>query len=304
MRTSRILIAALAGMTAISLSACAAPSTGSSTPDDGLIHVVASTNVYGDIATKVGGELVQVTSILNDPSQDPHSFEADAQVQLDLSKADIVIENGGGYDDWADTLLAGAKNSDVVVLNASDISGFDQEPASGEFNEHVFYDFPTMEKLADKLAEEFAAVDPSGKDTFTANAQKFGDALAELEAREATIKASHAGTGVAITEPVPGYLLEASGLDNVTPAEFSEAVEEGTDVSPAVLADTLATFSNGTAKVLVYNSQTSGPETEQLLAEAKKDSVPTVPVTETLPAGDDYLSWMSANLDALEAALA
>lgn len=302
MRTSRLLLATLASLTAVSLTACAAPA-GTTETDDGLIHLVASTNVYGDIATKVGGDLVQVTSILDDPSQDPHSFEANAQVQLDLSKADIVIENGGGYDDWADTLLAGAKNSDAVVLNASDISGFDQKPATGEFNEHVFYDFPTMKKVADELADAFAAIDPSAKDTFSANAKKFDDALAELEAREAAIKASHSGTGVAITEPVPGYLLEASGLDNVTPAEFSEAVEEGTDVSPAVLADTLATFSGGTAKVLVYNAQTSGPETEQVLAEAKKNGVPTVPVTETLPAGKDYLGWMSGNLDALEAAL-
>lgn len=302
MRTSRITLAAIAAITAVSLSACAAPA-GTPETDDGLIHLVASTNVYGDIASKIGGKLVQVTSILDDPSQDPHSFEANAQVQLDLSKADIVIENGGGYDDWADTLLAGAKNPDALVLNASDISGFDQKPATGGFNEHVFYDFPTMKKLADELADVFGAIDTANKDTFAANAKNFDDALVDLEAREAAIKATHAGTGAAITEPVPGYLLEASGLVNVTPTEFSEAVEEGTDVSPAVLADTLATFSDGRAKLLVYNAQTSGPETEQVLAEAKKDGVPTVPVTETLPAGDDYLSWMSANLDAIEAAL-
>jgi len=301
MRTSRILALTLAGVTAVSLSACAAPAT--STEADALIHVVASTNVYGDIAAKVGGDRVQVSSILDDPSQDPHSFEANAQVQLDLSKADIVIENGGGYDDWADMLLAGAKNPDAVVLNASDISGFDQKPSTGEFNEHVFYDFPTIKKVADTLADEFSKADPSGTGTFTANAKKFDDALADLEAREATIKARHSGTGVAITEPVPGYLLEASGLDNVTPAEFSAAVEQGTDVSPAVLAATLATFSSGKAKVLVYNAQTTGAETEQVLAEAKKDSVPTVPVTETLPAGKDYLGWMTSTLDALESAL-
>lgn len=289
------VVAALTG----ALAGCA-PATESSEGESGLIRVVASTNVYGDIATTIGGDLVQVTSILEDPSQDPHSFEANAQVQLELSKADLVIENGGGYDDWAQTLLAGANNPDAVVLDATDISGYDQ---GGEFNEHVFYDFPTMGKLGDELAENFGTLDPSGKDTFLANAAAFGAALAALEAREATIKSDHGGEGVVITEPVPGYLLDASGLTDVTPSDFSEAIEEGTDVSPAVLAHTLALIADGTAQLLVYNAQTSGPETDRVLAEAKKQGMPTIPVTETLPAGDDYLGWMAANLDAIEKAL-
>ena len=299
MRSRLLAITVVTALTGAALAGCA-PATDSSEGESGLIRVVASTNVYGDIATTIGGDLVQVTSILEDPSQDPHSFEANAQVQLELSKADVVIENGGGYDDWAQTLLDGANNPDAVVLNATDISGYDQ---SGEFNEHVFYDFPTIRKLADQLAANFGTLDPSGKDNFLANAAAFDDALAALEEREATIKADHGGTGVAITEPVPGYLLDASGLTDVTPSDFSEAIEEGTDVSPAVLADTLALFADGTAKLLVYNAQTSGPETDKVLAEAKKQGVPAVPVTETLPAGDDYVSWMSANLDAIEKAL-
>ena len=292
-------ITAVAALTGSALAGCAAASE-SAEGESGLIRVVASTNVYGDIASTIGGDLVEVTSILENPSQDPHSFEANAQVQLELSKADIVIQNGGGYDDWAQTLLDGANNPDAVVITATDISGYNQ---GGDVNEHVFYDFPTMRTLADQLAENFGALDPSGKDTFLANAAAFDDALAALEEREATIKADHGGTGVAITEPVPGYLLDASGLTDVTPTDFSEAIEEGTDVSPAVLADTLALFADGTAQLLVYNAQTSGPETDRVLAEAKKQGVPTVPVTETLPAGDDYVSWMSANLDAIEKAL-
>lgn len=281
------------------LSGCA--TTTDSTAEDAAVTIVASTNVYGDLASTIGGDLVDVTSIIDDPSQDPHSYEGNARVQLALSKADIVIENGGGYDEWAATLLAGAANDSAVVLNASDISGYDQEPAEGEFNEHVWYDFATMETLAGAIADELASIDSDNAQTYQDNADTFTAGLAELQERAAA--GSFAGTGVAITEPVPLYLLDALGLMNVTPEEFSEAIEEGSDVSPSVLLETIGLFASGEARLLVYNEQTSGPETEQVLAAAEAAGTPVVGVTETLPAGEDYLSWMSANLDALESAL-
>ena len=295
--TSAILLTA-----ALALTGCAG-SGSSAEPTDGRIRIVASTNVYGDIARQIGGDAVAVTSLIDDPSQDPHSFEADGQVQLALSKAQIVLENGGGYDDFVDTLLKGANNKDATVLNAADISGLDQNPTKGEFNEHLWYDFPVMQRVAEKIEATLSSLDASKKSTFEANTSAFVAKLDTLEAGEATIKAAHAGEGVAITEPVPLYLLDASGLVNKTPEKFSEAVEEGTDVSPLVLQQTLRLFSDHTVKVLVYNEQTSGPQTEQVLAAAKKAGVAIVPVTETLPTGKTYISWMTANLAAVSAAL-
>lgn len=288
---------AVAALAALALAGCAATSEAE---DDGLVHVVASTNVYGDIAQSIGGDLVDVTSLIEDPAQDPHSFEADARVQLALSKADIVIENGGGYDDFVDTLLRGADNADATVLNAVDISGLD---TSGEFNEHVWYNFEVVGKVVDSLTETLSAADPASAATFSANAAAFHTALDTLQQKTATLKGQFAGTAVTITEPVPGYLLDAIGLDNVTPVAFSEAIEEGTDVSPAVLAETLALFSTGTAKLLVYNEQTTGPETEDVLDAARAAGVPVVPVTETLPAGTDYIGWMTSNIAGVDTAL-
>jgi zinc/manganese transport system substrate-binding protein len=267
------------------------------------VSVVASTDVYGDIAKQVGGDLVTVTSILDDPAQDPHSFEANPRVQLALSTAAVVIENGGGYDDWADTLLAGAHNPKAVVLNAVDISGFDQSPSTGSLNEHVFYDLPTMSALADQLSAALSSIAPAHARDFAAKAAAFDASLSGLEAREKVIAAAASGRGAAITEPVPLYMLQACGLRNVTPPAFSKAIEDGTDVSPLDLQATLALFPNHTAALLAYNAQTTGPQTDQVVAAAKAAGVPVVPVTETIPAGDSYLSWMTANLDAIQAAL-
>ena len=303
MRIKTLSIIGLLAASAIVLTGCASPGGAVSPSTSGTVRVVASTDVYGDIARQIGGDHVTVTSILTDPAQDPHSFEANARVQLELSRANVVIENGGGYDDFVETLLSGAKNPGVTRLTATTISGFDLKPATGSFNEHLWYDFPTMEKLADHIVSSFSELDGEHAGTFRANGDAFIRALATLEATEATLKAAHTGVGVAITEPVPLYLLDAAGLVNKTPAAFSAAIEEGTDVSPAVLADTLALLRSGSVKLLAYNAQTAGPQTEQLKAAAAAADVAIVPVAETLPAGMDYLHWMRANLAAVAKAL-
>jgi zinc/manganese transport system substrate-binding protein len=265
------------------------------------IPVVASTNVYGDIVRQIGGTKVDVTSIISDPDQDPHSYEANTQNQLALSKAKVVVENGGGYDDFVDRMLK-SSNSSAEVINAVKVSG-KTAPKGGELNEHVWYDFPTVAEIADRIATALGKADPDDAATFTKNAEAFKAKLQPLEAKEARIKKAHGGASVAITEPVPLYMIEASGLKNATPGEFSEAIEEGDDVSPKVLQAALALFSGKKVEALVYNAQTSGPQTEKAEAAAKAAGVPVVPVTETLPEGKDYLGWMTSNVDALASAL-
>ncbi|MFJ5726617.1 metal ABC transporter solute-binding protein, Zn/Mn family [Streptomyces paradoxus] len=267
------------------------------------VAVVASTNVWGDIARRVGGDRVDVTSVISDPDQDPHSYEADPQNQLALSKAKVVVENGGGYDDFVGRMLKSGHNDTADVIDAVEVSGR-TAPKGGELNEHVWYDFPTVAKVADRISAALAEADPGDATAFEKNAAAFKAKLAPLEAKEARIKKAHGGEGVAITEPVPLYMTEASGLVNRTPAQFSEAIEEGDDVSPRVLQESLAVFSGGKVKVLVYNEQTSGPQTEKAEAAARAAGVPVVPVTETLPKGKDYLGWMTGNVDALASALA
>lgn len=267
------------------------------------VPVVASTNVYGDIVRSIGADKVDVTSVISDPDQDPHSYEANTQNQLALSKAKVVVENGGGYDDFVDRMLKSGHNDSAEVIDAVRVSGR-TAPKGGELNEHVWYDFPTVARVADRISAALAKADPADAAAFRNNATAFKAELAPLEAKEARIKKEHGGEAVAITEPVPLYMIEASGLVNRTPAQFSEAIEEGDDVSPRILQQNLALFSGRKVKALVYNEQTSGPQTEKTEAAAKTAGIPVVPVTETLPKGKDYLGWMTANVDALASALA
>ncbi|MEO8887858.1 MAG: zinc ABC transporter substrate-binding protein, partial [Jatrophihabitantaceae bacterium] len=240
------------------LTACSSAAAGDGS---GKLSIVASTDVYGDIARQIAGADAQITSIITDPAQDPHSYEADPRNQLAIAKADIVIENGGGYDDFVDSMLQ-AVGHPGTVLNAVKISGH-IAPPGGELNEHVWYDFPSVQKLVARLVDALTTAEPSDKATFTANAATFVAKLKGLEAEEAQLKLAHQGDGAAITEPVPVYLLDACGLVDKTPTAFSDAVENGTGVPAFVLKQTLDLFSSGQVKLLAYNEQTSGPETQQ-----------------------------------------
>lgn len=306
-------------VTAVGIAGCTPQLT---PPEDGPIRVVASTNVYGSIATTIGGDRVEVTSIIDDPSQDPHSFEADARVQLALAKAHIVIENGGGYDPFIDRLLASLDTSNRAVISAIEVSplelpdvddtdvdhaGTDRDAHDhAEFNEHVWFDFATISAVAAEVRDALIALDPENAAEYTAQAHALQYELEGLSERTASLRPG-TPVGVAVTEPLSLYLLDAMGLRNVTPAAFSSAIEQGSEVSAATLNETLRLFANGEASILIYNDQTTSPETEALKVEAEKAGAPIVPVSEIIPAGNgngnDYMSWMSGILDDLEAAL-
>ena len=297
-RASRTAVCAAVVSGAV-LSGCAR--TGAASDAD--LSIVASTNVYGSIAqTLVAGippGRVAVTSILSDPSIDPHEYEATARDELAVSRADLVIENGGGYDSFLGSLESAAGDHPPTI-DAVRLSGHRDD---ADLNEHVWYDLPTVARVVHRIALFFRKSHPQYARAVGRNAATFDATLHRLEGTEARIAAAHAGAGVAITEPVPLYLLQACGLVNRTPAEFSTAVEDGTDASPRVLQDTLDLFSAHQVELLVYNAQTAGPQTDQVINAAHRYGVPVLAVTETLPAGMTYLQWMAGILRRLEGAL-
>ena len=272
----------------LALAGCSAPQQ-----DDGLVHIVASTSVWGDIASQIAGDHADVTSLIDGSDIDPHSFEASARDQLAISEADLIIANGGGYDPFMES-LAEAAGSTATEIDAYEASGL------SDSNEHVWYSFAGTAEVVAAIVEQLSALDAGNAEAYAAN----GDALTEQIAALETRANGLAREGdVAVTEPVPVYLLQSVGLTNATPADFTEAIEEGNDVPPLALQETLDLFASGSVLLLAYNSQTASPETERVRQAAEDAGVPVVEFTETLPDGADYVSWMTANLDALQTAL-
>jgi zinc/manganese transport system substrate-binding protein len=324
MRT-RLATTLLATVGLLSLAACGSGSApgGSGAPPTsvagGKVAVVASTDVYGSIASAVGGDLVQVSSLINSPSADPHEYESTPADAASVSRAALVVVNGGGYDDFASRLVESTATK-ATVIDAVQLSGLPGAPQAGHattsppepgghdhggFNEHVWYHLPTVRKVADEIAKDLGTADPADAATYAANAQRFGADLDGLQRKVDAIKAAHAGQRIAVTEPVPLYLTDAAGLQNATPTEFSAAVEEGSDPPAAVLAAMLDVVQGPPpVKALVVNSQTESPSTRQVTDAAKAKGVPVVAVSETLPDGvDSYVAWQGAQLDALAGAM-
>ncbi|RZU67012.1 zinc/manganese transport system substrate-binding protein [Microterricola gilva] len=323
-------LAITAGVVAatLGLAGCASASGAEQAGAGDQLSIVAATSVYGQIAGEIAGDAASVTSIIDSSVNDPHSYEASARDRLAVSRADVVIMNGGGYDAFMGPLLADAESQERTVLDVSEISGLlpadehdhaddehadehsDEHAAESDghdhiegFNEHLWYDFDTMRHLAEAIEAELTERSPGHAAEFSANAAAFDAELGALEARTGAIADAFAETPVAITEPVPLYLLEAAGLHNETPAAFSEAIEEGDDVAPRALQEMLAIIETPVA-LLAYNAQTASPQTELVREAALAASVPVVDFAETLPDGSSYISWMDDNVSALEAALA
>ena len=298
--------------TAVMLTACnSTPSstgTSSTTPSEATsstagaapVNVVASTNVWGDIAKQVGGGHVNVTSIMSDPNADPHQFEADAKTGAALSKAQFVIENGLSYDNFMDKLLTASPNPSRVILNAADV----MQISGPDANPHIWYDIAKIPAVASGIADQLGKLDPGGAATFAANAKTFNDSLAPVNTAIANIKAKYPGAPVGYTERVPGYLVEAAGLTLATPASFAQSIEDGNDPSPADNAAMDAALTDKKIKVLLFNGQVTSPATDTVKQLAQKSGVPVVGETETLPPTDkDFQDWQLRQINEITTAL-
>jgi zinc/manganese transport system substrate-binding protein len=262
--------------------------------------VLGTENFYADLLAQIGGPRVTASSILNDPSADPHEYEASPATAKLVADSKLVIVNGIGYDDFMEKLLGASTKPDRVVVNVQDVLG-----VKDDVNVHVWYDPTTMPKVADAAATALARLDPQNAAYFSAQKDKYLAALKPVSDKISSLKAKYSGTPIAFTENVAGYLTEAIGLKVLTPPEFMEAIESGTDPAPADVAEERDLLTGHKVKALVYNSQVTSPLTEQIRDLAVKSNVPVVAVAETIPPGfKTFQEWQLAELDDLEKALA
>lgn len=276
------------------------------------INIVASTNVWADVAKSIGGDRVQVVSIIDTFSQDPHSYEASARDQLAVNDADLILANGGGYDPFMKSLAKAAGNKDIIYAYlAKELAAEDDAPKENkghthnhsDGNEHVWYDFHVVEGFASRLAAQLATLDPEYSSVYSDNLIVFQNEIEILEDRMATVSGKYAGSTVVTSESVADYLLIELGLKNLTPKSFSQAIEEELDVSPRDFSEIQNLLKSKGVDVFVVNPQTGSTQIESLVALAEQSGVFIVELSELLPEGEKYFEWMDSNIANLEAAL-
>lgn len=285
------------------LSACGGTSntTSASSKADssgGKIKIVAAENFYGEVAKAVGGDKVDVTNILDNPNTDPHDFEPTPEVARTVSNSQVIVYNGVGYDAWMDKLISAdsSSKSKSITKVADDV----MDKKEGD-NEHVWYNPETMPKLANKLADDLAKLDPKNAQNYHKNAQAFIVSLAPLEEKIQKLKQT-SGVKIDVSEPVFDYMANALNL-SVNDTRFSKAIDEGNDPAASDVAQLQSDIKGKNVNVFVYNIQNSSPTVDNLVKLAKSSGVPVVQVTETKPKEKNYLEWMNDQLDQVAKAL-
>lgn len=264
---------------------------------EGKIAVVAAENFYGDIAKQIGGDRVEVVSILSNPDQDPHLFETTPGIVRQIADAKIVIVNGANYDPWMDKLLTAAPKPNRIVINAAQITG-----AKAGANPHLWYAPATMPAVATAIAKAFAAADEANASDYALRLSAALASMQRVSLRVAQMKSKYSGTVVTATEPVFGPLAEALGF-TVRNERLALAVMNDTEPSARDIAAFEDDLKQRKVKLMLYNKQVSAKLTERLRGIAAKAKVPAVGVTETQPAGMTFQDWMLGQLDAVDKAL-
>lgn len=278
-------LASIALISVLALAGCAPAEQ----PIDGKVKIVASTNIWGDIAKSVGGDLVEVTSIIDDPKKDPHSYEATARDQLAVEKSNLVIANGGGYDDFIEKLAEAAGNKRVLRI-ASEVTAVQWQK-----NEHLWFSISAVGEAVYEISDSLSTLDEANAATYSKNADALVDGLTGVAASYSEVRKDTDGKSYFATESLADWLLADLGLINKTPAGYSKAIEDETDVAPTVMKESLDLVNLGKIDFLVVNAQTDNAQTMQIVNAAKVAGVKTVVLSEVLLSGVNFVEWLGTS---------
>ena len=261
------------------------------------VKIVAAENVYGDVAGQIGGANVAVTSILTNPDQDPHLFEASAETARALADAKVVIVNGIDYDPWMEKLLGAHKAPGRREIAVARLVG----RKAGD-NPHLWYDPDAVKAAAKALAADLDAIDPGHKADYDQGEAQFLESLKPLDAKIADLRKKYEGLPVTASEPVFGYQAGLIGF-KVLNEKFALAVMNNAEPSASEVAGFENDLKGHKVKAMLYNAQASEPTVARLVQMAKDNNIPVVGVSETEPTNSTYQKWMLRQFDALDAAL-
>ncbi len=297
----RRVLTAVLSLSVVALASACSSASGATHAPAGVIVAVGAENEYANVISQVGGKYVQASAIMSNPNTDPHTFEASPSVARTVNEAQLMVQNGVGYDEFMTTIEKAAPNSARKVIVVQDLLGL----SGSTPNPHLWYKPGTMSAVASAVAADLAAIQPAHASYFKANTARFIESLTTWDRAIAAFKAAYPGTPVATTEPVADYLLQAAGADNLTPWSFQASIMNGTDPSAQDVAVERSLFTQHKVRVFLYNQQVTDTLTESFIALARASGIPVVGVYETMPVpGYDYQSWMLAEVQDLRKAVA
>jgi zinc/manganese transport system substrate-binding protein len=299
-RRRRAVLAAWAAVLALAGAGCSGAGGATNAANSAVINAVGAENEYANVLGQIGGRYVHVSAVLDNPNTDPHTFEASPKLAQEVSAAQLIVQNGVGYDSWMNRIESASANPGRKVITVQQVLRLpDSTP-----NPHLWYDPATMPAVARVMAADLSALQPAHKAYFQARLKTFDRSLAPWLTAIAQFKAKYPNATAATTEPVADYLLTAMGITNLTPFRFQAGIMNGVDPAPQDIALENSLFAEHKVRLFAYNQQVTDTLTTSIRDNALKAGVPVVGVYETMPAGYDYQSWMLAEVNAIQKAVA
>ena len=272
-----IAATALAGSV---LAGCSSESNDASGSD-----MIATTNVWADVASAVTGE--DVDAIITGDAVDPHHYEPSAKDLSRIKGADTVVANGGAYD----AALYTAAEQDRIIYA---IPLLDEHEAHDHEHGHEHaHDHAHMPDSLDELEHAWFApekvlqvaediADRTGGDASDVK-QRIGDIQSKLNA----VPHVHIG----MTETIAAGLVWGTELHDITPEEYVKASLNHQEPSASAVAAFLEQIERGELDMLFVNPQSTNSATQRLADAAKAHNVPVVEIRETPPAGQNFLDY-------------
>ena len=246
--------------------------------------MIATTNVWADVASAVTGE--DVDAIITGDAVDPHHFEPSAKDLARIKGANTVVANGGAYD----AALYTAAEQDRIIYAIPLLDEHDHEHAHDHDHNHHHAHMPhslnelehawfAPEKVL-QVAEDIA--DRTGGDASDVK-QRIGGIQSKLN----TVPHVHIG----MTETIAAGLVWGTELHDITPEEYVKASLNHQEPSASAVAAFLEQIERGELDMLFVNPQSTNSATQRLADAAKAHNVPVVEIRETPPAGQNFLDY-------------
>lgn len=254
----------------------------------GKINVVATLGFYGEAAQAILGNRGNVQTIINSPSIDAESYEPDVKTAKLVAKANVVVENGLGYDSWMDRVVAANEGSGTKTLTIGKLMG----KTTGD-NPHLWSDPTVMTQVTRRLVQQFSRIEPRHAAEFKRRGAAYEQQLAVLAQTARQIKRHANGQKVAVSEPVFDLALTAMGY-RISDGHFAQSIEEDSDPTPADITQLQKQIKRHEIAFFVENTQNSSKNVTAMVNLARQYHVPVVKVTETMPTHQTYRAWMLA----------
>jgi ABC-type Zn uptake system ZnuABC Zn-binding protein ZnuA len=228
-------IVLVAGIVAVLAAGCAGGDrpAGSGGGHGATLDVVATTTQVADFARVVGGDRVRVTSLIK-PNVDAHDYEPSPADIDAIARADVVLKNGVGLENWLDDTIKSSGYQGQVVDTSQGVA---LRHEGGEPDPHIWQDPRNAERMAANVERGLAAAEPADAGRFQANLTAYTRQLRALDAEVARQLGSLANKKLVTNHDAFGYYIDRYGLQlvgSVIPSFDTSAELSGRDIRDLV----------------------------------------------------------------------